>query len=230
MRFAKEGFFWVVPALALDIGWHIISLPTKYNPWLYFWVITFPTTVGIILLASFFRDPERELPENFNPKTDVVCPADGTVVSIEQVNDLLSIYIEMHYYNVHVVRSPCNLIVDEVIRQKGKHHLVYFVKTSTKTTTKAILKNARTIVKLKNESGEKIDYYMICGAFFRRAKPYVKAGDKLSAGDRVGMIVFGSTLKMVIPFHNQSCCVKVGEKVRAGKTILFQKEVDVKNG
>ncbi|MHA1776057.1 MAG: hypothetical protein DRO88_06085 [Promethearchaeia archaeon] len=222
MRFAKEGYFWVIPAILLDIGWHIISLPTKYNPWLYFWVITFPTTVGIILLASFFRDPDRRVPSDYDPQHDILSPADGTLVYIQENPEFISLFVEMHYHNVHVVRAPCNLTVKKIIRQKGKHHLVYFIKATSSSTTKALQKNARTILTLETEYGDRIMYYMICGAFFRRSKPYVKEGDKVKAGERMGMIVFGSTLKMEIPNHHQKIQVKIGSKVKAGVTILYR--------
>lgn len=224
MRFAKEGYFWVIPAILLDIGWHIISLPTKYSPWLYFWVITFPTTVGILLLASFFRDPDRKIPSDYDPKSEILSPADGTVVYLQNNPDFISIYVEMHYYNVHVVRAPCNLIVKEIIRQKGKHHLVYFIKPTSSSTTRALRKNARTILTLETEYGSQIKYYMITGAFFRRSKPYVKVGDKIKAGDRMGMIVFGSTLKMEISNSDFLVQAKIGQKVRAGETIICRKK------
>ena len=170
MRFAKEGYIWVIPLLIIDIWWHIISLPTKYNPWLYFWVITAPTFGGILLLASFFRDPTRILPKDHDSDRQVLSPAYGSICAIDYSEESVSIFVEMHYYNVHVVRAPTDVIVKDVIRKKGRHHLVYFFKKSTDSTTRAIRKNARTILTLETKSGQRMDYYMICGAFFRRAK------------------------------------------------------------
>ncbi|TFH29398.1 MAG: hypothetical protein E4G98_03895 [Promethearchaeota archaeon] len=222
MRFAKEGYIWVIPLLLIDIWWHIISLPTKYNPWLYFWVITAPTCCGIILLASFFRDPTRITPTNFQSDRHVLSPADGSICAIDYGGESLSIFVEMHYYNVHVVRAPTDVAVRDIIRQKGRHHLVYFFKKSTDSATRAIRKNARTLLILETKSGQKMEYYMICGAFFRRAKPYVHIGDKLKAGDRVGMIVFGSTVKLTFLKANYRIKVKIGDRVKAGMSILCE--------
>lgn len=224
MRFAKEGYFLVIPALILDIWWHFYSLPTKYDPWLYFWVITFPTSVGILLLASFFRDPNRSPPINFEPNSQILSPADGNICAIDIEEQIMTFYIEMHYYNVHVVRAPTNVVVTDKIRCNGKHHLVYFIKKSKNNATKAIRKNARTIMHLETESKDKILYYMICGAFFRRSKPYVNVGDKIKAGDRMGMIVFGSTLKLTLPRSGFKSKVQIGDVVKAGQTILCERE------
>ncbi|MHA1674548.1 MAG: phosphatidylserine decarboxylase [Promethearchaeota archaeon] len=223
MRFAKEGYIWVVPLLLIDIWWHIISLPTKYNPWLYFWVITAPTFGGIILLASFFRDPTRNLPKNYKSDRQVLSPADGSICAIDYSEESVSIFVEMHYHNVHVVRAPTDVIVKDVIRKKGRHHLVYFFKKSTDSSTRAIRKNARTILTLETKSGQIMDYYMICGAFFRRSKPYVHIGNKLSAGDRIGMIVFGSTVKLSFLKENYQIRVKLGDRVKAGTSILCER-------
>ncbi|MHA1519285.1 MAG: phosphatidylserine decarboxylase [Promethearchaeota archaeon] len=222
MRFAKEGFYWVIPLIIIDIWWHLISLPTKYNPWLYFWVITAPTFGGIILLASFFRDPTRIIPPNFNSDKQILSPADGSICAIDYGEESISIFVEMHYHNVHVVRAPTDVTVKDVIRQKGRHHLVYFFKKSSSSSTRAIRKNARTLLTLETKSGQIMEYYMICGAFFRRAKPYVHIGDKLKAGDRVGMIVFGSTVKLTFKKAKCQVKVKIGDRVKAGMNILCE--------
>ena len=71
MKFSKEMWYWITPCIVANIAWHIISLPTKYNPFLYFFVITVPTCSGIILLASFFRDPDRMPDPDYIPGVSI---------------------------------------------------------------------------------------------------------------------------------------------------------------
>lgn len=223
MQFRKEGLVWVLPPLALAIWWHGISLPTHYNPWIYFLVVTCPCTIGIGLLAFFFRDPVREIPHNFNPKMHLLSPADGKLIAIEQEGDRTAFYIEMHLNHVHVNRSPVNGKVISVKRIQGKHYLVHFFKQTKANQSKAVKKNAHAIITIEDQDHHHFTCFLICGAFFRRARPFVKVGDFLTAGDRMGMILFGSTVKVsfnntLYTFHS-----KIGDKVRAGETILARK-------
>ena len=132
----------------------------------------------------------------------------------------LAIYVEMHLNNVHVARSPIQATVTRVQRIKGKHHMVHFLSYSEGQESKAVKKNAHAIITLQDSKLQEYQCFLICGAFFRRAKPYVKLGDKIHPGQRIGMIVFGSTIKIILPHTNYTMTVKLGEKVRGGKTIL----------
>ena len=223
MKFSKEVFFWVIPPLLLDIAWHIYSLPTKYNPWLYFFVITLPTSLGLILLISLFRDPDRTPNSNYIEGKSILSPADGELCGLEEENGNIAIYIEMHYYNVHVARAHLSGKVIKITRGKGKHHLVYFIKKNLHPRTKAIQKNARAIIDLKDEKGNFFQIFLICGAFFRRAKPYVKVGEKVVEGQRVGVIAFGSTVKITLPGKNYRMVAKFGDRLKGGKTVLCER-------
>jgi len=224
MKFEKRGWFFVGPALGLAIAWHIYSLPTKYNPVHYFLVITLPIALGIVLLASFFRDPHRTPETRYIEGRSVLSPADGNICAIEMEGDSVAIYVEMHYYNAHVTRSHLAGKVIKIWRMKGKHHLVYFVKKSKTAKTKAIAKNARTIIELEDQMGQKYHYYMICGAFFRRAIPYVKEGDWVKEGQKMGTILFGSTVKITIPGSKYKLLHSVGDRVQSGHTVICEKQ------
>ncbi len=224
MKFSKEVLLWVTPPLIADIWWHIISLPTIYNPWLYFFVITFPTSAGLILLASLFRDPDRIPDSNYIEGKTILSPADGELCGLEEEeNGNIAIYVEMHYYNVHVARAHIPGRVTKITRGKGKHYLVYFIKKNLHPDTKAIRKNARVIIDLEDSDGNSFQYFLICGAFFRRAKPYVKVGDEVFEGQRVGVIAFGSTVKITLPGKNYRMVAKFGEKLKGGKTVLCER-------
>ena len=226
MKFAKEMWLWITPCIIADVAWHIYSLPTKYNPWAYFFVITFPTVSGILLLASFFRDPERVPPSHHIPGTTILCPADGNLIAVEIEGGDTAIYVEMHYNNVHVTRAHLPGTVTKIIRQGGKHHWVYFFKKTVGSESRAIRKNARAIVQLEDENGNIFDYYLICGAFFRRAKPYVKVGDTITEGQRIGMIAFGSTVRITLPGTQYEMVTNIGEKVKAGQTIICKRIIN----
>ncbi len=223
MKYAKEMWFWITPCIIADVAWHIYSLPTIYNPWAYFFVITFPTVSGILLLASFFRDPERSPHSNYVLGETILSPADGNLIAVEEEGGDTAIYIEMHYNNVHVTRAHLAGTVKKVIRKGGKHHWVYFFKKTVGTESRAIRKNARAIIYLEDEHGNPFEYYLICGAFFRRAKPFVKPGDTVTEGQRIGVIAFGSTVRITLPGIKYKMTVKIGEKVSAGHTIICKR-------
>ena len=226
MRIVKEGWIWILPPLSFAIYWHWISLPTIYNPWMYFFVITFPSALGISLLASFFRDPHRDIPDALNTETDILCPADGKICAIVPEGDELAIYVEMHLNNVHVSRSPIKAQVIDVVRIRGNHHMVHFLPYTKGEQSKAIQKNAHAIITLQDDAGQKYQVFLICGAFFRRAKPYVKIGQNITVGQKIGMIVFGSTIKVLLPSLDYQMNVSLGEKVKAGRTILAQVKIN----
>ena len=221
MKFAKEGYFWVGGAVLLDIGWHIISLPAKYNPWTYFFALTLPTLFGIGLLAAFFRDPKRVIPPNHIPGKTFLSPSDGIYVNSQEENGDLAIYIEMHLNHVHVTRAHLNGTVKKITRSNGKHYMVHFFR---KTDQRAITKNGKAVIDLEDEEGRPFEYYLICGAFFRRAKPYVKVGDFVHEGQRIGIIQFGSTTRVTLPGTNYKIVVKPGARVKGGQTIICEKE------
>ena len=223
MKFSKEVFLWVTPLLILDIAWHIYSLPTIYNPWLYFFVITFPTSAGLILLASLFRDPDRVPDSSYIKGKTILSPADGELCGLEEENGNIALYVEMHYYNVHVARAHLPGRVTKISRGKGKHYLVYFIHKNLHPDTKSIRKNARVIIDLEDVDGKSFQFFLICGAFFRRAQPYVKVGDNITEGQRVGVIAFGSTVKITLPGKNYRMIAKFGDKLKGGKTILCER-------
>ncbi len=223
MGFRKEGWFFILPPIIVAIWWHQRSLPTIYNPWLYFSVITLPSILGIALLASFFRDPQRNRPEKYNTKCDVLSPADGKLVAYEEEQGKLAFFIEMHLDNVHVNRCPRDATVIQIERIPGKHFMIHYFKKTKANKSKAVKKNAHAIITLKDDQGQQFKCFLICGAFFRRARPLVHVGETIQAGDRLGMILFGSTVKVLLDSLDYSLKVNIGDTVRAGETIICSK-------
>jgi len=167
-------------------------------------------------VLNFFRDPERYPPYEENV---VVSPADGRVVEIKKVLDPISnieksrISIFMNIFNVHVNRSPVSGEIKEIKYIPGKFFNAELDKSSEK--------NERNLINIKSEQGD-FTVVQIAGLIARRIVCWVKKGDKVLIGQRIGMIKFGSRVDLYIP-SGYEIEVHKGDKVIAGQTILAKK-------
>jgi phosphatidylserine decarboxylase len=188
---AKGAEYWILGSFVLAV---CIAFFTPYM------------FVGILIIMGlllFFRDPER-FPAS-NNSTDVVSPADGRILKIQ--DNQLSIFMNLH--NVHVNRSPIDgEIVDIQYHKGGKFPA--FSKDSDR--------NERNIVTIRTRIGNVI-VTQISGAVIRRIVCYVKSKDKIARGQRIGMIRFGSRVDVSLPC-NYSFVVAPGQKVKAGETTI----------
>ena len=170
--------------------------------------------VVTVFVAYFFRDPERRIPED---EGIFVSPADGTVIVIRDVfeneylkSDTKEISIFMSPLNVHVNRAPCGGVVDTVKYSPGKHMAAY--------RDDAPIKNENIVMVLDCQETS-ILVRQVAGYVARRTVCKVKPGDTLRRGERYGMIKFGSRLDVYMP-TNTEITVALGEKVRAGETVI----------
>lgn len=159
----------------------------------------------VILLLLFFRDPDREIGRG------IVSPADGKVVRITKLQDdeigrcvLVSIF--MNLFNVHVNRMPIDGRIVKVERKRGGYYPAFSEKAD---------KNEKNILLVDTGIG-KIKIVQIVGFFARRIVCYPKEGENLKKGDRIGMIIFGSRVDLMLPENRIKLVVGKGEKVRAG--------------
>ncbi len=176
--------------------------------------------IGFNLLffsLNFFRDPDRNTP---NIDNAVFSPADGEVLVIKNVKptefideECIQVSIFMSPLNVHVNRIPIDGVVDYLKYYKGEY-LVAF-------NDKADQKNERMLIGIKSKYG-KVLFTQVAGTVARRIITELKIGDSVSAGNRFGMIKFGSRVDVIIPKNNIILKVKKGDKVTAGETILFE--------
>ncbi len=179
-------------------------------------VVLIPIAAWIFLLA-FFRDPDR--PGKADPD-ELFSPADGTVADIEEVDSpvflegrALRIGIFMSVFNVHVNRSPCNGEVQFTEHHPGAYH--------DARSDKCITDNEHNFVGLKRDDDRKILVNQISGMVARRIVCAVESGDQLVAGERFGMIKFGSRVELYIPMkHDPVASVKIGQNVKGGHDIL----------
>jgi len=165
----------------------------------------------------FFRDPERV---SINDNNYLVSPADGLITEISEINGpdelglenkkFTRISIFMNVFNCHVNRTPVEGTIDEIFYKPGK-----FLNTSL---DKASKENERNYYKLKSINGEDIVIVQIAGLIARRIVCEVSKDQKLTQGERIGMIRFGSRVDLF--FSNKKILAKVGQNVTAGESLL----------
>ena len=183
------------------------------------WVSLILEILGILLIAFtlwFFRDPERKIPESAkNDNSIVLSPADGKIVEIvdEKENIFIKdkcirISIFLSPLDVHVNRSPVTGKIEYFRYHPGEYLVAWHPKSSEK--------NEQTHIGVVNEYG-KIFFKQIVGVLARRLVWDIKEGDSLKAGQRFGMMKFGSRMDISIS-PNSEINIKVADKVTAGIT------------
>ncbi|MDD5765003.1 MAG: phosphatidylserine decarboxylase family protein [Candidatus Marinimicrobia bacterium] len=205
----KEGAKILVPTFFICFLLLVFSLRPG---WGVLWIL-FCCAFGFFLFSLwFFRDPNRLIPDNPNA---IVCPADGKVISIKEIEDAFvgkctRIAIFMSVVSVHVNRVPISGVVKNVEYIHGKFLSAFRPETS--------LENEQNAISIENER-LKIKVVQIAGIVARRIISYVVVGDELKRGERFGMIQFGSRVEVFVP-PTVRICVKSGEKVTSGETII----------
>jgi len=169
-----------------------------------------------LFVVYFFRDPERGLPQEPNA---LVAPADGKLLKVETLKpshspldvETVKLSIFMSLFNVHVNRCPTEGFVGEIIYEPGKFFCANLDKASEQ--------NEKNRIFLEAPQVGKIMLVQIAGLIARRIVCWIRPGEKVSLGQRVGLIRFGSRVEVYIP---ATCrvVVKEGQKVKAGQTII----------
>jgi phosphatidylserine decarboxylase len=166
--------------------------------------------------AWFFRNPKRTTPTD-DPLA-VYSPADGRVLSVIDVDGsrigapkAKKISIFMSPMDVHVNRAPIAGQIENIEYVKGKFFAANIDKASEE--------NEHNWVQMKTEAGIKIAFVQIAGFIARRIICYVELGERLKAGERYGMIQFGSRMEILVPSDSR-VMVKKDEHVTAGITVL----------
>jgi phosphatidylserine decarboxylase len=204
------------PLIAKE-GWPFIGLCfifLVFSMLLHFYLFFILFLVVIIFVTQFFRDPKRSTAATEN---DLVSPADGRVVAIEECNDpyrnqpAKKISIFMNVFNVHSQRIPADGEVVSITYNPGK-----FLNASL---DKSSVENERNAVVLKLSTGHEITVVQVAGLIARRILCYISLKQKVKLGQRYGFIRFGSRVDLYIPL-NSIVKVGLGETVSATTTIL----------
>ncbi|WP_425517242.1 phosphatidylserine decarboxylase [Sphingomonas colocasiae] len=178
---------------------------------------------GITLwIAAFFRDPVRSVPRG---EGLIIAPADGMVTLIQTVlpprelagagglgdAPLTRVSIFMSVFDVHINRAPIGGTIKQVVYISGK-----FLNADL---DKASEDNERQHILVEDRDGVRIGFTQIAGLVARRIMPFVKPGDIVAAGQRVGLIRFGSRVDVYLP-EGTAPRVTLGQRCVAGETVL----------
>ena len=180
-------------------------------------------------IFAFFRDPERVVPQDPNA---IVSPADGRIVQIAEVNPPRELVVDdghgipclndepsvrvsifMSVFDVHINRTPIAGMVQRLVYVPGQ-----FLNAEL---DKASEENERQHILVERSDGVCVGFTQIAGLVARRIVPFVKPGDTLGVGQRVGLIRFGSRVDVYLPKGTASR-VMLGQKVVAGETVLAE--------
>jgi len=209
---------WPHPIIARE-GWPFLALAAIVSAVIayFFCWWSAPFWLATIFILQFFRDPPREIPTGAGL---VLCPADGRVIVVGEAPDpyrgnvkSVKISIFMNVFNVHSQRSPVDAVVKDVRYSKG-----LFVNASF---DKASSDNERNALILAMDDGTEISCVQVAGLIARRILCYVKAGDRLTRGQRYGFIRFGSRVDVYLP-PGSTPKVAIGDKVKASSTVLAE--------
>lgn len=186
-----------------------------------------------LFLINFYSDPERKVSMGDN----IVSPADGEVISIlktgkektivkkgffgkietlaeDVAKECCVISIFMSPLDVHVNRSPIDGIVLSVKHTPGRYFVAFDLEKS--------LMNEKNEIIIKNGKIGKVKVIQIAGFLARRIICDAKKGDNIRKGQRIGKIVLGSQVTLILPSKKVKIKAKEGQKVVAGKTILAE--------
>lgn len=217
MTLHREGTATILIALvvlgAIEVGNWFLLQATGWD-WL-FWLLSLGCLVMLYLVVQFFRIPKRTF--TFEPN-DLLCPADGKVVVIEEVEETeyfhdrrIQVSIFMSPLNVHANYYPVGGKVKYVKYHKGLFLVAWHPKSSTD--------NERSTVVVEHASGQEVLFRQIAGAVARRICYYAKEGEQATTGGEFGFIKFGSRVDIFLPLGTQ-IDVKIGEDVKAKLTKL----------
>jgi phosphatidylserine decarboxylase len=175
--------------------------------------------LGTVFCAYFFRDPERVTPDR--PGL-VVSAADGKVSAVVEdvmaprelslgTAELTRISVFLSVFDVHIIRAP---VGGKIIHSTYVHGAFFNAELD-----KASEENERQAFVIETKSGAKIGVVLIAGLVARRIVPFVADGDSLEAGQRIGLIRFGSRVDLYLP-RGTKVLGEVSQTAIAGETVL----------
>jgi phosphatidylserine decarboxylase len=215
MTLHREGYLIMTIGLLLLSGVQVLNfILLMFTGW--HWLFTL-LTVGVLVMAyliiQFFRIPKRTCVFTEN---DIICPADGKVVVIEEVEETeyfhdrrIQISIFMSPLNVHANFNPISGIVKYIKYHPGLFLVAWHPKSSTE--------NERSTMVVEHASGKEVLFRQIAGAVARRICYYLQPGQKITTGEEFGFIKFGSRIDLFLPLDS-TINVKIGDVVQSKLT------------
>lgn len=213
MTLAREGYLIIAAALALAVLFVLAGL------WLGGAVGLLLVAIGVASLGFtlwFFRDPRRFPPEGASAL--ILSPADGKVIEIVEEDEPLYLHerarrmsIFLSPLNVHVNRIPVDGVVEYENYYAGEYLVAWHPKASER--------NERSEVGMRHPSGVPVLFKQIAGKVARRIVCYAKVGEGYEAGDRYGIVKFGSRMDVIVPL-DVAFSVGIGDRVAGGETVI----------
>lgn len=220
MRIAPEGW----PVIAVVAAVTILPVAGAALVW---WpaaaVLALPALAVLGWAVWFFRDPERTTPAGDDL---VISPADGVVIRVDEAElppelrglgapegRLARITVFLNIFNVHVNRVPVTGRIVKVAYTPGKF--------LTASLDKAGEENERSAVLMRDARGRWLAFAQIAGMIAKRIVNHLREGQEVRAGERFGLIRFGSRAELWLP-PGSVVRVAKGQKIVAGETVLAE--------
>jgi phosphatidylserine decarboxylase len=196
----RDGIYY---ALALTAGAAVVAYVTRP-------LYALPLLIVALFCLYFFRDPDRGIP----PGRVAVSPADGKVVAvISESAAITRVSIFLNIFDVHVNRTPISGKITSVSYHKGQ-----FLVASKEEASSQNEQNTVTV----EGDGTRVIFKQIAGLIARRIVFNKKVGDTVAAGDRIGMIKFGSRMDVELG-PEWEILVKPGMHVSAGSSVIARR-------
>ena len=201
----RDGIVFVLPTLAVSGVLFALRFPS--------------TGIAVLMLAAFlayfFRDPERVIPQG---ERLILAPADGHIVAVKPFLEwkgafgepLVRVSIFLSVMDVHVNRAPLTAVVNAVTHSPGRFMAAWGEAASAE--------NEQTLIHFASPDGD-VWVKQIAGLLARRIVCRLRPGQKIVAGDRIGLIRFGSRVDCIVP-ATAELKVRRGQAVKGGSTIL----------
>jgi phosphatidylserine decarboxylase len=212
MRIVREGWAFILVCL---VAADLFLLPAIYYRSRFCVVVAALFFLATGFCVYFFRDPERVIPKGENL---ILSPADGRILEIIQGKDPIAaetvwiMRIFLSVFEPHLQRSPISGTVQAITYKTGK-----FLDARN---PKAPFENEQNRIEIVSESGKySLVVTQIAGLIARRIVCWVMQGQAVQAGQRIGLIRFGSQVDLVLP-KTAVLKVKAGDFVTAGNSVL----------
>ncbi len=212
MTIAREGYPFILPTALLAVLLLIFGYVMSQQAVI---VIGWALTLLTVLFLFFFREPQFEA---FAREGQILAPADGKVLTVDsEVPENLSTYatrlsIFLSIFDVHVNRIPANGEVANVEFRQGRKYSAF--------RPQASIANQRSEIDLDTKFG-RIHFRQITGSVARRVVFSVAPGQTVRAGERFGVMRFGSRMDLFFP-ESVEVLVKIGDRVKAGRTVVAE--------
>lgn len=222
MPIAREGIREIAIAT-------IVLTAMGYGATLIWWPLAIPLGIVWLWVISFFRDPVRV--GRFEPG-DLCSPADGTVTEVTVMDrdghvggPAIRVGIFLSLFNVHVNRMPCSGRVRTTVYKKGEFLDARHPESGERNEANLILFEPDPPLP------GPVVVRQVAGRVARRIICHAQPGDHWERGGRFGLIKFGSRTELIVPWLDSTeVCVKVGDRVRGGLTVLIRQLSAVQRG